>query len=78
MRRGDALAAADCNDDLQLITVTQALFTKMTARHDLAIALQRHALADERHGLEQLRHCDFTVEPPRFAIDDQFNHVEML
>ena len=47
MRRGSTLAATDRNDDLQLIAVTQALFTKMTARHDLAIALERHAFADE-------------------------------
>jgi len=46
------LAAANCDDDFELVAVAQTLLGEQAARHDLAVALQSHALVTERHGLK--------------------------
>ena len=53
----------------------QALIRKLAARHDFAVAFQRHPLVFKRHGLEQLRDRDRVVQLSRFAVNRKLYQV---
>jgi hypothetical protein len=65
---GRALAAADCDDNFQPVAVGQHLLLEAAAWHDLAIALQRNALACELHILDQGGDADRLLELARRAV----------
>ena len=45
------LAAADGDDDFELVAIVQINLSILAARHDLAIALYRNTFAGELHGI---------------------------
>ena len=60
--------AADGDNDLELVAVGQYLLAKPAARHDLAIALERHALAGEVQILEQLLAVERLFEAAAYTV----------
>ena len=65
--------AADGNDDFELVAVSQHLFTMTAARHDLAVALERHALAGPLELLEQLPAVERLFKTASFTVDGKCN-----
>ena len=43
-------ATADCDHDLYAVAIGKLLLIELAARHDLPVALQRHALARQAAG----------------------------
>ena len=62
------LAAAYGDDDLQAVPVGQHLLIEAAARHDLAVALQRNALAGQLHILDKGGDADGLLEFARRAV----------
>jgi len=72
------LTAAHRDDDLQFVALRQLLRRKGTARHDLAVALQRDALAGQPHLLDEGGDADGLRESARFAVDADRYHFMIL
>lgn len=66
-----ASAAADRDHDFQLVAVCQQNFTMLTARHDLAIALDGYALAGIAEGFDQPGDRERGVKAAAIAVDGQ-------
>ena len=66
------------DDDLQFIAVRQLLRRKVTARHDLAVALQRDALAGQPHLLDKGGDTDGLRELACRAVDADRYHFGIL
>src|SRR3989338_3863597 len=73
-RYGLFLASAHRNNHLQSIAVRQLPRGEHAARHDLAVALQRDALAGQPHLLDESGDADGLRESARFAVDADRYH----
>src|SRR5258706_16144351 len=62
------LASADRDHDLDAVALREALVGKAAARHDLAVALDRQALAGELELVEELRDRGRSIELARCAV----------
>jgi hypothetical protein len=68
-------AAADGDDDLDPVAVSQQLLAEPATRHDFAVALECDALAGEIQALEQLLATGRLLEAVGFAIDCKRDHA---
>src|SRR5688572_3852441 len=69
------LSAADGDHDLQAVPVGDTLLGVAAAGHDLAVALERDALARELQPLDQLRAIERRLEPAGLAVDGDQDHA---
>jgi len=65
------LATADGHHDFELIAIRKELFAEPAARHDLAVALERDALARQLESAEQLGTVERLLEYVAFAVDGE-------
>jgi len=63
------LAAANCNDDLNLVPGLHLSLIKLAARHNLAVALDGQALASQIIVLDQLIQVEGLRKFSRTSID---------
>jgi len=63
------LAAADGDDNLQLVAIGQQALVKLSARDDFAVAFHGNALAAQLHLIEQCGNIDRGIEVARHPID---------
>ena len=68
-------AAADGDDDFDLIAVSQRLCAEPAARHDFAVAFERDALAGEIQALEQLPAIERLLKAVRRAVYGDYYHT---
>src|SRR5258706_2994961 len=68
-------AAAHGDDDFETITVTKHLLAVLAARHDLAVTLERYALAGEVQTVKQLPAVKRLFEAAGFAVDGERNQM---
>lgn len=68
-RRKKRSAAANGDDDFDTVSFRQDGFRVAAARHDLAIAFDRDALARVAQELDQFRHRKTIREPAGFAVE---------
>ena len=72
------LTASDRADDLQLVAIMQSRVGELAARHDLAVAFDRQALASEAELVDQF--CDaelWRIELPGIAVDGELDHESL-
>src|SRR5512135_3082156 len=70
--------ASDRDHDLQPVAVRECGLRETAARHDLAVALHRHALARELQAFEQCGDVGVGLETLGGAVDVDFNHCRDL
>src|SRR6266545_7271708 len=67
-------AAADRDDDFELVAVRDRVCGKLAARNDLAVAFDSDALARKAEAVDQLRERERLVELTAFAVQSHGNH----
>jgi hypothetical protein len=70
-------AAAHGDDDFESVTVTKHLLAMPAAWHDLAVTLERHALAGEVEMVKQLPTVKRLFEAASFAVDGERNQCDI-
>ena len=69
----ESLAAANGDDDLDLIARRHQGFPMPAAGHDLAVALDCDAFSRQTAALKQLGDAERRIQPLPFAVDGQFD-----
>src|SRR6476660_575748 len=67
-------AAADCDDNLELVPIGDAGCRELPAWHDLAIAFDRDPLADKPKLFDELCESERLLELAALAVDGYRNH----
>jgi hypothetical protein len=68
------LTAADCDYDFYAIAIGKLLLIELAARHNLPIALQRHALVPELQAGDELGGGERGLEAAGLTVDGEGNH----
>ena len=69
--------APDGDDDFEFVAVTEHLLAMPAARHDLAVTLERHALASEVELVEQLQAVKRLFEAASFAVNGKRDQCDV-
>lgn len=72
------LAAANCDDDFELVAVLQFYLSVLAARHDFAVAFNRNAFAGQAHLLQQLYQIEVRFKVLRCAVYRKGDHSGLL